>query len=148
MLRLRCNARSAHLIRADRGVATTHHPAFPFLQDFFLFSFFFSSTVLQLSEVFLVPANSFFIGAHSQSFIADANMSLDTIPAGTILSADKRGAIVGSSIATITLTFLFVFLRLLSRKLSRAGYWVRLSLFMLLAETSVESNTKKGQSVG
>lgn len=37
--------------------------------------------------------------------------------------ADQRDRIIGSCTAIIALTLLFVFLRLLSRKLSRAGYW-------------------------
>ena len=43
---------------------------------------------------------------------------------GFDLHADQRGRIIGSYAAIITLTIIFVFLRLLSRKLSRAGYWV------------------------
>ena len=52
-------------------------------------------------------------------------MSLDMPPAGVDRYGDQRGRIIGSYTATIALTFVFVSLRLLSRKLSRAGYWVR-----------------------
>lgn len=44
---------------------------------------------------------------------------------GFNLYADQRGRIIGSCAAILSLTIIFVFLRLLSRKLSRAGYWVR-----------------------
>lgn len=43
---------------------------------------------------------------------------------GFDLYADQRGRIIGSSVAILSLSIIFVFLRLLSRKLSRAGYWV------------------------
>lgn len=55
-------------------------------------------------------------------------MSTDLAPIGKPgfdLYADQRGRIIGTCAAIISLTFIFVFLRLLSRKLSRAGYWVR-----------------------
>ncbi|KAM0798429.1 hypothetical protein BDR22DRAFT_385247 [Usnea florida] len=50
-------------------------------------------------------------------------MSLNPRSAEGDIHADQRGRIIGSHTATIALTFVFVFLRLLSRKLSRAGYW-------------------------
>ncbi|KAF6223058.1 hypothetical protein HO133_001110 [Letharia lupina] len=50
-------------------------------------------------------------------------MSTDTPPPGLDLYADQRGRVIGSCAAIISLTFIFVFLRLLSRKLSRAGFW-------------------------
>ena len=55
-------------------------------------------------------------------------MSMDdfaTDKPGFDLYADQRGRIIGSCVAFISLSIVFVFLRLLSRKLSRAGYWVR-----------------------
>ena len=52
-------------------------------------------------------------------------------PAGLALSddspdlhADQRGRIIGSCVAIFVITDVFVFLRLVSRKLARAGYWV------------------------
>ena len=42
------------------------------------------------------------------------------------LHADQRGRIIGSSVAIFIITDIFVLLRLVSRKLARAGYWVRL----------------------
>ena len=44
---------------------------------------------------------------------------------GFDLHADQRGRIIGSCVAIIVLTITFVILRLLSRRLSRAGLWVR-----------------------
>ena len=41
---------------------------------------------------------------------------------------DQRGRIIGCSVAILVITITVVFLRLLSRKLSRAGIWVRLGL--------------------
>lgn len=41
------------------------------------------------------------------------------------IHADQRGRIVGSSVAIFVITDIFVLLRLVSRKLARAGYWVR-----------------------
>ena len=55
-------------------------------------------------------------------------MSADQPPPGIDLYADQRGRIIGSCAAVISLAVIFVFLRLLSRKLSRAGYWVRDSM--------------------
>ena len=40
------------------------------------------------------------------------------------LHADQRGRIIGSCVAIFVITDVFVFLRLVSRKLARAGYWV------------------------
>ena len=40
--------------------------------------------------------------------------------------ADERGRIIGSLVAIFIIADVFVFLRLLSRKLARAGYWVRM----------------------
>lgn len=39
--------------------------------------------------------------------------------------------LIGSSVVLIVLSTTFVVLRLVSRKLSKAGFWVRLSLFFL-----------------
>ena len=50
------------------------------------------------------------------------------------LEADQRGRIIGSCAAIITLSVLFVILRLLSRKLSRAGYWVRSRMLRYIAK--------------
>lgn len=44
--------------------------------------------------------------------------------AGFDIHADQRGRIIGTSVAVFVLTDCFVGLRLLSRKLARAGYWV------------------------
>lgn len=42
------------------------------------------------------------------------------------LQADQRGRIIGSCVAIFIITDIFVLLRLVSRKLARAGYWVSL----------------------
>ena len=39
---------------------------------------------------------------------------------------DQRGRIIGSCVAIFVITDIFVCLRLVSRKLARAGYWVRI----------------------
>ncbi|MDI1487513.1 MAG: hypothetical protein OHK93_006783, partial [Ramalina farinacea] len=39
------------------------------------------------------------------------------------LHADQRGRIIGSCVAIFVITDIFVLLRLVSRKLARAGYW-------------------------
>lgn len=44
---------------------------------------------------------------------------------GFDLEANQQGRIIASSVAFIVLTTAFVSLRLLSRRLSRAGLWVR-----------------------
>ena len=41
------------------------------------------------------------------------------------IHADQRGRIIGSCVAIFVITDIFVLLRLVSRKLARAGYWVR-----------------------
>ena len=55
-------------------------------------------------------------------------MSVNVAPpqgqAGFDIHADQRGRIIGTSVAIFVLTDVFVGLRLLSRKLARAGYWV------------------------
>lgn len=54
-------------------------------------------------------------------------MSLDTPPLDDPNFdpyADQRGRIIGSSTAFIVLTTIVVVLRLLSRKLAHAGFWV------------------------
>lgn len=43
------------------------------------------------------------------------------------IHADQRGRIIGSCVAIFIITDIFVLLRLVSRKLARAGYWVRTS---------------------
>ena len=45
---------------------------------------------------------------------------------GMDINADQRGRIIGSCVAIFIITDLFVLLRLVSRKLARAGYWVRI----------------------
>ena len=42
------------------------------------------------------------------------------------IHADQRGRIIGSCVAIFIITDVFVVLRLVSRKLARAGYWVSL----------------------
>ena len=42
------------------------------------------------------------------------------------LQDDQRGRIIGSCVAIFIITDCFVILRLVSRKLARAGYWVSL----------------------
>lgn len=46
-------------------------------------------------------------------------------PSGIDIHEDQRGRIIGSSAAIFVITLTFVVLRLVSRKLSRAGLWVR-----------------------
>ena len=48
--------------------------------------------------------------------------------AGIDVNADQRGRIIGSCVAIFIITDIFVLLRLVSRKLARAGYWVRIAL--------------------
>ena len=43
---------------------------------------------------------------------------------GFDIHADQRGRIIGSCVAIFVITDVFVALRLLSRRLARAGYWV------------------------
>lgn len=53
--------------------------------------------------------------------------SLDGLPltdSTMDIYADQRGRILGSSIAIFIITDAFVVLRLVSRKLAQAGYWV------------------------
>lgn len=47
--------------------------------------------------------------------------------AQTDIHGDQRGRIIGSCVAIFVITDIFVLLRLVSRKLARAGYWVRYS---------------------
>ena len=53
-------------------------------------------------------------------------MSSVSLPPGVDIHGDQRGRIIGSAAAIITITVIFVLLRLLSRRLSGAGFWVRL----------------------
>ena len=48
--------------------------------------------------------------------------------APTDIHGDQRGRIIGSSVAIFVITDIFVLLRLLSRRLARAGYWVRIGM--------------------
>ena len=41
------------------------------------------------------------------------------------IHADQRGRVIGTCVAIFIITDTFVLLRLVSRKLARAGYWVR-----------------------
>ena len=41
---------------------------------------------------------------------------------------DQRGRIIGSCVAIFVITDIFVLLRLVSRKLARAGYWVKIAI--------------------
>lgn len=63
----------------------------------------------------------------NRSFSTDliTNMSLleGPPPPGIDIYADQRSRIIGSSVAIIVITITSVGLRLLSRKLSRAGFW-------------------------
>lgn len=43
---------------------------------------------------------------------------------GFDINGDQRGRIIGTCVAIIIITTTFVLLRLLSRKLSKAGLWV------------------------
>jgi len=47
---------------------------------------------------------------------------------GFDINADQRGRIMGSCVSIIVISITFVVLRMLSRKLSRAGYWVRIAV--------------------
>ena len=58
-------------------------------------------------------------------------------PPGIDLEANQQGRLVASMIALIILPTIFVILRLISRKKSQAGYWVR----SLVASLSVGINT-------
>ena len=59
---------------------------------------------------------------------------------GFDLYADQRGRIIGSSVSILSLSIIFVFLRLLSRKLSRAGYWVSSCVLYSFAGPGVAPN--------
>ena len=50
----------------------------------------------------------------------------DHPPDGMDINADQRGRIIGSCVAIFVITDISVLLRLVSRKLARAGYWVRI----------------------
>ena len=45
---------------------------------------------------------------------------------------DQRGRIIGSCVAIFIITDIFVLLRLVSRKLAQAGYWVSFFNFFFL----------------
>ena len=49
----------------------------------------------------------------------------NTPPPDIDLNANQQGRLVSSMIALIILPTAFVILRLISRRVSRAGYWVR-----------------------
>ena len=65
-------------------------------------------------------------------------MSTDQLPPGIDLADDQRGRIIASCAVIISLTIIFVFLRLLSRKLSRAGYWVRSRTLHTLVKSNAD----------
>lgn len=48
--------------------------------------------------------------------------------AGIDVNADQRGRIIGSCVAIFVITDIFVLLRLVSRKLAGAGYWVKIAM--------------------
>lgn len=48
----------------------------------------------------------------------------DAVPINDLYADDQRGRIIGSCVAIFVITDVFVLLRLVSRKLARAGYWV------------------------
>ena len=48
------------------------------------------------------------------------------------IHADQRGRIIGSCVAIFVITDVFILLRLVSRKLARAGYWVRIRTLMII----------------
>ena len=55
---------------------------------------------------------------------SNAGLPVDT--SNIDIHADQRGRIIGTCVALIVVTDAFVVLRLVSRKLARAGYWVRI----------------------
>ncbi|KAL8677575.1 MAG: hypothetical protein Q9186_006009 [Xanthomendoza sp. 1 TL-2023] len=68
---------------------------------------------------------------------------------GFDLYADQRGRMVGSLVSFIVLTTIFVVLRLLSRKLARAGFWYSgMITFLSLLGSSPPSAVLCGFSVG
>lgn len=56
---------------------------------------------------------------------------------GFDIHGDQRGRIVGTCVAIIIITTTFVFFRLLSRKLSKAGFWVSVGVPVLDAGKSL-----------
>lgn len=66
-----------------------------------------------------------------------ASVSLAARNAQIDIHADQRGRIIGSCVAIFAITDLSVILRLVSRKLARAGYWVRTRNIVMLVEHRV-----------
>ena len=52
---------------------------------------------------------------------------------GFDINGDQRGRIVDTCVAIIVITTTFVFLRLLSRKLSKAALWVRVECLLCVS---------------
>ena len=69
-------------------------------------------------------------------------MSLEHPPPGVDLDADQGDRIISSMIALIILPTIFVILRLSSRKISRAGFWV--SWPACVPEVQVRANWSSG----
>ena len=61
-----------------------------------------------------------------------------TPPPGIDLYANQGGRLVASMIALIVLPTLFVIARLISRRVSHAGYWVRISSTTLTRGSSTD----------
>lgn len=65
----------------------------------------------------------------------------NTPPPGIDLNANQQGRLVSSMIALIILPTAFVILRLVSRRVSRAGYWVRSVVANYPIEYTLTSNS-------
>ena len=91
------------------------------------------------SSSFYSCASTPILNRSTKSLAPNAIMSTDLAPSGSHLYADQRGRIIGTCAAVIALTSIFVFLRLLSRKLSRAGFWVRLWILIHLPDLHVRA---------
>ena len=72
-------------------------------------------------------------------------MATDAPPVGQPgfnLHADQQGRIVGSMITLLILSTAFVMLRMLSRKLSKAGFWLDDYLVVLALVRLAQSGSK------
>ena len=63
-----------------------------------------------------------------------AELMLPPVPPGIDLKANRGPRVIGSTITFIVLPTIFVVLRLISRKVARAGYWVRRIILVLRRE--------------
>lgn len=82
------------------------------------------SDVVQLDTIHHRDIQNANVGNTGRAFLRTCVMA-NTPPPGIDLNANQQGRLVSSMIALIILPTAFVILRLISRRVSRAGYWVR-----------------------